>query len=175
MARWIKGLPASDKDAYLLRFLGEEGDLVLRAELSQRFREATVPKGARPTPDAGRRTVAQLLAARDALVEEKTRKAAERGARERARREREQAAARAKYLDELGRREPATWREVDDLIATKRPKDYDRAVTLLVDLRDLAGRSGRTAEAEARILGLRERHSNKPSLLKRFDDKKLGT
>lgn len=74
----------------------------------------------------------------------------------------------------MTRREPATWREVEELIATKCPKDYDRAVTLLVDLRDLAGRSGRTAEAEARILGLRQRHSNKPSLLKRFNDQKLG-
>ncbi len=174
LARWVKGLPTVDKDAYLTRFLAEEGDLPLRAELSKRFREATVPKGARPEPNSQRRTVAQLLAARDALVKEKNRKAAEQAARERARREREQAEARAKYLDDLARREPATWREVDDLIATKRPKDYDRAVTLLVDLRDLAGRSGRTAEAEARILGLRERHSNKPSLLKRFDDKRLG-
>ena len=74
----------------------------------------------------------------------------------------------------MAHREPATLREIDELIATKRPKDYDRAVTLLVDLRDLAGRSGRTAEAEARILELRQRHSNKPSLLKRLDDKKLG-
>ena len=174
LARWVKGLPAADKDAYLLRFLAEEGDLLLRAELSKRFREATVPKGTRPTPGVERRTATQLLAAHDALVEEKRRKSAERTARERARREREQAEARAKYLDELAHREPATWREIDELIATKRPKDYDRAVTLLLDLRDLAGRSGRTAEAEARILELRQRHSNKPSLLKRFDDKKLG-
>ncbi len=174
LARWIQGLPASDKDAYLLRFLAEEGDLMLRAELSKRFREATMPQGARPAPDAERRTVAQLLAARGALVEAKKRKEAERATRERARREREQAEARAKYLDDLARREPATWREVEELIATKRPKDYDRAVTLLVDLRDLAGRSGRTAEAEERIQGLRQRHSNKPSLLKRFDDKRLG-
>src|SRR5512135_1108949 len=174
LARWVKGLPAADKDAYLLRFLTEEGDLPLRAELSKRFREATVPTGTRPAPDAERRTVAQLLAARDVLVKEKDRKAAERAARERARREREQAEARAKYLDGLARRERATWREVEELIATKRPKDYDRAVTLLVDLRDLAGRSGRTAEAEAQILELRRRHSNKPSLLNRFDDKRLG-
>lgn len=174
LARWVKGLPAADKDAYLLRFLTEEGDLLLRVELSQRFREATVPTGARPAPDAERRTVAQLLAARDVLVKEKNRKAAERAARERARREREQAEARATYLDGLARREPATRREVEELIATKRPKDYDRAVTLLVDLRDLAGRSGRTAEAKAQILELRQRHSNKPSLLKRFDDKELG-
>src|SRR5436309_5768926 len=40
LARWVKRLPAADKDAYLLRFLGEEGDLLLRAELSKRFREA---------------------------------------------------------------------------------------------------------------------------------------
>lgn len=174
LARWIKGLPASDKDAYLLRFLAEEGDLLLRAELSKRFREVAMPKGARPAPVAERRTVAQLLAARDALVEAKNRKAAERTAKEQARLEREKAEARARYLDDLGRHEPATWREVEELIATKRPKDYDRAVTLLVDLRDLAGGSGRNAEAEARIQGLRQRHSNKPSLLKRFDNKRLG-
>jgi hypothetical protein len=174
LARWVKGLPAADKDAYLLRFLAEEGDFLLRAELSKRFRESTAPSGARPALEAGRRTVAQLLAARDALVDAKRRKAAEREARERARREREQAEARARYLDDLARREPATWREVEEKIATKLPKEYDRAVELLVDLRDLAGRSGRTAEAEARILELRQRHSKKPSLMQRFDAKKLG-
>ena len=174
LARWVKGLPAADKDAYLLRFLAEEGDLLLRAELSKRFRESTVPSGAGPAPDTERRTVAQLLAARDALVESKRRKAAERAARERARQEREQAEARVKYLDDLARREPATWREVEERIATKLPKEYDRAVELLVDLRDLAGRSGRAAEAEARIMDLRQRHSKKPSLMQRFDAKKLG-
>jgi hypothetical protein len=173
LARWVKGLPAADKDAYLMRLLADEGNL-LRVELSKRFREATAPGGARPAPDAGRRTVAQLLTAGDALAEENSRKAAERAAKERARREREQAEARAKYLDELAGREPATWDDVEQLIATKRPKDYDRAVTLLVDLCDLAGRSGRSAAAEARIRELRQRHANKPSLLKRFDDLKLG-
>ncbi len=174
LARWVQGLPATDKDGYLLRFLAVEGDLLLRAELSKRFRESTAPKGARPAPDAARRTVAQLLAARDVLLEEKMRKATELAARERAIREREQTEARARYLDDLARRESATWREVEDLIAKKLPKEYDRAVTLLVNLRDLAGRSGRTAEAEARIQGIRQRHSSKPSLMKRFDAKKLG-
>ena len=76
LARWVKGLSASAKDAYLLRFLAEEGDLLLRTELTNRFRKATVRKGARPAPAAKRRTVAQLLAARDAVVEGKKRKAA---------------------------------------------------------------------------------------------------
>lgn len=174
MARWVKGLSAADKDAYLLRFLADEGDLLLRAELSKRFREATAPKGRRPAPDAERRTVAQLLAARDLLVKRKNRKAAVRAAQEQARRDREQAEARTQYLDDLARREPAAWREVEELIATKRPKDYDRAVALLVDLRDLAERLGRAPDTEARIRELRQRHGSKPSLLKRFDAKKLG-
>jgi hypothetical protein len=174
MARWVEALPVAEKDAYLVRFLAEEGDVLLRAELARRFREATAPRDAGRARAAGRRTVAQLLAARDALAEERSRKAAEQAARERALREREQAEARARYLDQLAHREPATWREVEQLIAMKRANDYDRAVSLLVDLRDLADRSGRTEEAAKRTRELRQQHANKPSLLKRFDEKKLG-
>jgi hypothetical protein len=174
MGRWVKKLPAADKDAYLLRFLAEEGDLPLRAELSKRFREGTLPTGKSPAPDAERRTVGQLLAARDDIAQERARKAAEKAAKERVRKERERAEARAKHLDDLAGREPATWREVDALIATGQPKAYDQAVTLLVDLRDLAARTGRTTEAEARILELRRLHSKKPSLMKRFNNRDLG-
>ena len=160
MARWVKALSAADKDAYLLRFLAEEGDVLLRAELSKRFREATAPRKKGRARADGRRTVAQLLAARDALTEEKSREAAERAARE-----------RAQYLDQLALREPDRWREVGQLIATRRPKDHDLALSLLVDLRDLADRSGRTEEAAKRIRELRQRLVNKPSLLKRFEEK----
>ena len=173
MVRWVEGLSADDKNAYLVRFLAEEGDLLLRAELSKRFREATAPRGKKRARADGRRTVVELLAARDALAAEKSRKASEQAARERARREREHAEARAQYLDQLARREPETWRQVDQLIAATRPKEYDRAVSLLADLRDLANRSGRTEEAAKRIRELRQRHTNKPSLLKRFE-KTLG-
>ena len=71
-------------------------------------------------------------------------------------------------------REPAAWREVEQLIATKRPKDYDRAVALLVDLRDLAERSGQTEATAKRIRELRGQHAKKPSLLKRMDKNNLG-
>ncbi len=174
LARWIGKLPAADKDAYLVRFLAEEGDLALRAELSRRFREATATRGARPAPEAGRRTIAELLAARDAVAAEKARKAAERAAVERARLEREQATARVKHLDALARRQVGAWGEVQTLIATKRPKEYDRALELLVDLVEIAGRSGRAAEAAARIVALRREHAGKPSLIRRLDDRKLG-
>ncbi len=174
MVRWVETLPAADKDAYLVRFLAEEGDVLLRAELSKRFREATAPRGKGPARGTERRTVAQLVAARNALTAEKSRKAAEKAAGERARRERAQAEARVRYLEELAGREPAAWREVEQLIATKRPNDYDRAVSLLVDLRDLAARAGWTEATAKRIREIRQRHANKPSLLKRFEKVKLG-
>ncbi len=173
LARWVQKLPAADKDAYLLRFLAEEGDCALRAELSQRFRVATAPQSAAPAPARASRTASQLFAARDALIEEKTQKAAARAAKERSRLERERAEARTKYLNDLARRESAAWSEVDALIATKQPKNYDRAVTLLVDLNDLAVRSGRALATQQRIRDLRARHSSKSSLRKRLDDKKL--
>ena len=105
LARWVKKLPTTVKDDSLLRFLSEEGDLILRAELLRQFREATLP-GTKTKPAAGRRTVAELLAARDALIEEKRREAAERQAKEKAKQEKARAEARRKHLDELaGRRE----------------------------------------------------------------------
>jgi hypothetical protein len=173
LGQWLKNLPAADKDQYLLRFLVEEGDLLLRSELLQRFLEATRTKGGR-APRVQRRTVRQLLAASNARIEEKKRQDAERVNTERERRQREHADQRAKYLYGLTGRESETWREVDELIATKRPKDYDRAVELLVDLCELAERSGRKDAAVARVRKLREQHRNKSSLLRRLDRKNLA-
>ncbi len=174
-AGWIKGLTASEKDAYLLRFVTDEGDIPLRAELSRRFRESTLPKATKPVPASKRRTAAELLVAYDTLLEEKRQKAAERAVKETARRDREQAEARAKLLDNLARRESSVWGEVDELIAMKRPKEYDRAIDLLSDLHELAARSGREAEAQARIHELRRKHQSKSSFLSRLDAKGLGT
>lgn len=138
------------------------------------FRAATTPRAAGPAPGEGRRTIRQLLAARAALVEGKGREAAERAARERARLDRERAAARVEHLAALSRREPAAWHEAEALIASKLAKNYDRAVALLVDLRDVACHAARGPEADARLRELRQRHAAKPSLIKRFDRHGLG-
>jgi hypothetical protein len=58
---------------------------------------------------------------------------AERLAAERARRKREEAEVRDRYLSDLAKRETKAWREVDALIATKQPGKYDEAVKLLCD------------------------------------------
>ena len=174
LARWVQQLPVAKKDAILVRFLTRPGSKLLRAELEQQFREATItPTGNHPVPN-GQRTIRQLLAARTALVRAKEEKAAQRAARERASTERKQAEARAKYLDGLIGREIATWREVETLIATKLPKNYDRAVALIKDLHDLAQRSGQTTEVLIRIQQVRQQHGKKPSLIDRFDRQGLG-
>ncbi|QEH38400.1 hypothetical protein OJF2_70010 [Aquisphaera giovannonii] len=175
MARWIRSLPIAEKDDYLAQLLAGDGEMRIRAELARRFREATAPRSKKGhAPKTGRRTVRELLVARDALASEKARKKAEKDVRERARLDRERAEARARHLDELAKREPAAWKQVEELIAASKPKEYDEAVQLLVDLRDLAARSGRTDEALARIREIRERNTRRSSLMKKFDGRKLG-
>jgi hypothetical protein len=170
LAGWVKRLPAADKDDVLVRFLSEEGDLILRAELLRRFREATAPKGRKPD-ETRRRTIGELCAARDALVEEKNRELAERRAREKAEKDRKDAELRAKRLEMLSKRQPETWKSIDEHIKRKTPTAYDEAVRLLVDLSDLAKHSGTESEFVHRVRELRERHSNKPSFLKRLKAK----
>jgi len=57
---------------------------------------------------------------------------------------------------------------LDDLIATKQPGRYDEAISLLIDLRDVAIRKGKMEECKARVTRLREQHEKKPSFLKRM-------
>ncbi len=86
MVRWVKSLPTAEKDDYLIRFLAEDEDILLHAELSRRFREATAPRSKdRPRID-GRRTVAQLLAAHNDLVEKRASREAKQPVSGRARR-----------------------------------------------------------------------------------------
>jgi hypothetical protein len=123
----------------------------------------------RHRPRGRRRTAAQLWQAAGG------RKAAREKAEEQRRREEEarQAAARAasyaRRLDELATRVEAAWQEAAALIETKRPRDYDLAVTLLRDLQALADRQGNPAAFTKRFLELRGRHQRKPSLLDRLD------
>jgi hypothetical protein len=167
---WIEAIPVRDKDTLLCR-LAQEPPVAVQREIMRRFRQARQPQRSAASPSG--RTVGQLLAAAEKRVQEKRRIAAEKKAREDARRRDEAAKARQKHLDALAKREAQAWQEVDALIATRQPKKYDEAVQLLRDLRDLADREGRTAAAIAPISSLRDMHSNKPSLIRRLDDAKL--
>ncbi len=70
-------------------------------------------------------------------------------------------------MRESSRRENKLWDEVDALVATKLPKSYDRAVEIIVDLRDLATR-GKEGAFILRIESFREAHAKKPSFIQRL-------
>jgi hypothetical protein len=72
------------------------------------------------------------------------------------------------------RSRPAVWQRVEELVATTKPREYDIAVQLLVDLRDLAERDGGTAVYRQRLIELRATHARKPSLLEQLDVSGLG-
>jgi hypothetical protein len=169
LKRWIQDLPDADKNALLLR-LAEGNELHARADLLRRFRESTASAG-RLQPDfsAGTRTASDLFGAAEEREETRRREEAERKAKEQARRAREEAAARATYLDDLATREESAWRQVETLIDTKRPTEYDHAIQLIRDLCDVGLRNKTSQAFEARLSQLRARHAKKVSLLSRLE------
>jgi hypothetical protein len=167
LERWIDTLSESDKTELLVRLAADQ-DPTVGLELRRRFQEdrTSAPAGA---PRADRRTVAELLGEAERQAEAKRRAAAERTAQERARRERVQAAARARYLDSLVGREEQIWQRIEALVASKQQGKYDEAVRLVQDLHDVAARIGQDEAFGARLSDLRERHARKVSLLERLD------
>lgn len=162
LARRIGQLPAKEKDALLVRLL--EGDIHLRPELHRRLTGPAV------APVAGaRRTAAELLDAARHHRLERERLAAQRHAREKQRRDREAAAARDIRLNQLAHEGEHAWQRVTTLIATTKPRDYDTAVHLLGDLRDLAARDGTRHRFDQRVLDLRQQYPNRPAFLRRLD------
>jgi hypothetical protein len=164
LASWLSAFPGEEKDALLLRLVTEDAAR-LRLELLHRFRQAGTKRraGVAKARPARGRTAGELLAAQHAREEARKREQAEHAARERTR-----------HLDALARREEAAWREAETCILSKKPAEYDRAVELLRDLREVAERAGRKEQAAARLRELRQRHSAKSSFLRRLDAAGLG-
>ncbi|MEV0900392.1 hypothetical protein [Actinoplanes sp. NPDC049802] len=167
LRRWVKGLPVADKDEVVLRVLRGDAGL-LRSELLRRFHGV-----AEESPAGERRTAGELLAAAEERWAVRQQQIREQEEADRQRGEEAAAAAREQRLDELARNPVRTWNQVDELIATKRPKDYDTAVILLLDLQALAVREGGIFEFAEQMARLRERHARKPSLIDRFDRARL--
>ncbi len=164
---WVEKFPTGEKDNLLTKFItGEEPALPM--ELMRRFGERGGKRNRRESKGIKKRTVSELLREAEERTEKRREIAAKRAAEEKARRAQEAEIARGKHLDKLAGKEPELWNQVDGLIATKQPKRYDRAVELIVDLRDLAVRQGKTKEFRAKLDVLRGSHAQKPSLIKRL-------
>jgi hypothetical protein len=165
--KWVGELQADEKDDVLARMIATE-DLAPAAELLRRFIRESDREGRQTAEQPRRRTAGELLRLAEDLAEERHQLAARKAAEGKARREREAAISRGKHLDKIAGREPELWHEVDNLISTKQPKNYDCAVKLLTDLRDLAARKGQTDEFGARIEAIWVAHTRKPSFIERL-------
>ena len=161
---WIQSLNEADKDALLRR--AASGDAGVQWEMRKRFRKHLDHVKPRSTANLRRRrSVSDILAARD----ERACQRRQREAEKKARRQRKQAAARNAYLDGLVQREDSVRREISALIGTRQPKNYDQAVELLADLRDASVLHNSAAAFGEYLAGLRDKHARKPSLLRRLD------
>ena len=171
---WVRRLSDEEKTGLLVRLaVGDDPHLGL--ELRRRCRLSR-SSGSEGMPAATpRRAAGELLAATGQRAAERARLTAEREAAERVRREREAAIAREKLLDALAGRGEAPWREVETLVSSKRPNDYDRAVAMLTDLRALAERAGTGNDFDRRIEEIRARYARKPSFVKRLSRARLVT
>lgn len=163
LAEWVAALAAEEKDELLTRTAAGEGAQV-QALLLRRFRAA----GGSPAATPGR-TAAELWEAAADLKDAQVKAMEQRRREEEARQAAAQAAARAKRLDQLATRTEAAWEKVAEWIETRRPSDYDLAVSLLRDLQALAERDGYADAFSQRFGELRARHERKPTLQERFD------
>jgi hypothetical protein len=75
---------------------------------------------------------------------------------------------RIQELLDLAEREEATWRWVESLIGQKQAGPYAEATKLLISLRDLANYQNRLPKFQERLLAIKEKYANRPSLMERF-------
>lgn len=167
LSAWIAKLPIEEKDEILLLLI-QGHDPHLGAELVQRYQSAITGNHSHEA-DKTPRTVADLISKREMHTADRKRRVAEKAAKEKARKARERVVIREKYLGELVKREDQVWRQVDELIGTKRQADYDSAVRLLVDLRDLGIKTKKEKPFQEKLQRVREMHKRKPSFMKRLN------
>lgn len=164
LAAWLTNLPTEEKDRLLLH-VAQGHAATVRMEILRGFRD--IMASAVPAP--GRRTVADLLDSAWRRRDDRQRREAAQRAEEEACREHARALARQKRLDDLSRDEEAAWAQVEAMIDTRKPGEYDAAVALLSDLQALAERDDRFDTFTLRSMALRQAHARKPSLIDRLD------
>lgn len=169
IAEWVAELPVAEKNAILTKLVTEANphiatQLKRRAIGEIRKREES---GAESQHE-NRRTVAEIRARAEAIAKERKEREARRRVREEAKREKARAEKRKKLLDSLFGKELELWKEVNHLIATTQPKNYDEAVATLLNLRDLAERQGERLLFAKSMTELARQHARKPTLIERF-------
>ncbi len=170
ISQWIQHLSTQEKEAILLRMI-ERDDPHLGVELRQRVRLER--EGQVISPKGPQRTAGEIRARAEILTEDRKRIKAEKRVRDQIRRKQEAAERRKKQLESMAGKENILWDKVEKLISTKQPKRYDEAISLLLDLKDLADHEDRILVFSSRMRALVSKHLRKDTLMKGIQKTKL--
>lgn len=153
----IAAMTAAEKTAWLTRVF--DGDPYTAMELRTTVRDRTAID--RKTPSFVPRTAGELsaraAAIKGAREEERVRKLEA----ERKRRADLDELARQARLVTISRRGESVWLEVEAEIERRNSAGYDKAISLLIDLRAVAEKHGTTPNFNSRLQAIRERHARK--------------
>ena len=123
-------------------------------------------------PPVAARTVGQLRTRAEAIRQARERAQAEKIAAEQRRREEEAERSRRARLDAISRRGESVWREIDTEIERRNATGYDKAASLLIDLRAVSEEKGTREDFVRRLREIRDRHARKERFIERLA--KLG-
>jgi hypothetical protein len=172
LAEWIQNLPEEEKNDLLVTATLQSGER-WKIDLLRRCQQHSAPRTSHALATIQPRTVRDLLTAAETRAEERTRRLEAKQAAEAKRQKAKDEADRARYLDQLAKSEEEIWNRVTAHIQKRQPNEYDKAVSLLIDLRDLAVRKQRLSVFQSALEELRHAHSTKQSLLRRLEKAKL--
>jgi hypothetical protein len=167
LVEWVQNLPEKEKNDLLVTAASQSGER-WQTELLRRFQQQSAPRTSHTPATIQRRTVQALLTAAQTRAEERARRLEAKRAAEAARQKAKDEAERARYLGQLEKREGETWERIAAHIQKRQPNEYDKAVSLLIDLHDLAVRKQRVSAFQSALERLRQAHTAKPSFLRRL-------
>lgn len=153
--RWLAALPSKEKDAWLGR-AADDPELGLGGELLRAFRTTT-----KAEHHGTRRTVRELRTLAEAQRAQRQKAEAERARKTKAQAD----AARQRHLTRLARDVEGAWSKLENLVEAS---DYDVAVKLAIDLRDLATREATAPAFARRFEALRKRQLRRRGFFDRW-------
>lgn len=169
LREWICGLSQHEKDRILNEILegSFKGDQSIALQQICSFNKIwqSFRKGKNDKPK--KRTIGELLKESENVRQTRIQLETKKAAAKLAERQRLQRITREKRLNEIIGREENVWNQIEVLVSEKKAKSYDRALDLLVDLRDLAQRETST-DFSVKFDALKQRHSTKSSFIQRL-------
>ena len=155
----IRSLSEGERVRWLSRLLAGEAHLSteLRARLTESRRAKVERRPSNP------RSVGELRARAETVGHQRERRASEKAL-----------AARKQQLAPIEARGEKAWQDVEAAIVLRQPKSYDRAVDLIIGLRDIAGLRGQMKDFEAKLNAIMARHSAKRQFLVRLEQSLAG-